>query len=264
MGDEMLSVFYSGDIFPSHGKISTRGVTSLKASFDEKSEFRLFKDYFGLIRLVQNVADLESAEPGFDSLYDFTYTKRSRVDSMGSDHSLTSSSSGGNPDIDLCIETSKVPAPSLAPGAPTRVSKRNVENSSEVANRNRKNRESKKKTGTQTFACFAEITGRARRYIQVMFWKMLKATQHVPFYGPIPVLSARRPAMNLIQSSTVRRTRVLQNSNNKTHQQRRQSAKLELGTLKCHNRTWVSFFFSSCEIYWETQATHLQGIRREG
>lgn len=140
----MLSVFYSGDIFPSHGKISTRGVTSLKASFDEKSEFRLFKDYFGLIRLVQNVADLESAEPGFDSLYDFTYTKRSRVDSMGSDHSLTSSSSGGNPDIDLCIETSKVPAPSLAPGAPTRVSKRNVENSSEVANRNRKNRESKK------------------------------------------------------------------------------------------------------------------------
>ena len=140
----MLSVFYSGDIFPSHGKISAREVASLKASFDEKSEFRLFRDYFGLIRLVQNVADLDSAEPTFDSLYDFTYTKRSRVDSVGSDHSLTSSSSGGNPDIELCIDSSKAPGPSLAPGAPTRVSKRNVENNSEVANRNRKNRESKK------------------------------------------------------------------------------------------------------------------------
>lgn len=140
----MLSVFYSGDIFPGHGKISAREVASLKASFDEKSEFRLFRDYFGLIRLVQNVADLDSAEPTFDSLYDFTYTKRSRVDSVGSDHSLTSSSSGGNPDIELCIDSSKAPGPSLAPGAPTRVSKRNVENNSEVANRNRKNRESKK------------------------------------------------------------------------------------------------------------------------
>ncbi|XP_015755666.1 PREDICTED: uncharacterized protein LOC107335194 [Acropora digitifera] len=145
MGDEMLSVFYSGDIFPSHTKmISAREVASLKVTFDEKSEFRLFRDYFGLIRLVQNASDLERAEPGFDSLYDFTYTKRSRVDSMGSDHSLTSSSSGGNSEIELCIEASKTPPPSLAPGAPTRVSKRNIENSSDVANRNRKNRESKK------------------------------------------------------------------------------------------------------------------------
>lgn len=141
----MLSVFYSGDIFSSHGKISAREVASFKATFDEKSEFRLFRDYFGLIRLVQN-AELEGTGPnGFDSLYDFTYTKRSRVDSVGSDHSLTSSSSGGNPDIELCIETSKAPGTSLAPGAPTRsVSKRNAENNSEVANRNRKNRESKK------------------------------------------------------------------------------------------------------------------------
>lgn len=147
MGDEMLSVFYSGDIFSGHGKITAREVASLKATFDEKSEFRLFRDYFGLIRLVQN-AELDGTGPnGFDSLYqDFTYTKRSRVDSVGSDHSLTSSSSGGNnADIELCIETSKAPGSSLAPGAPTRnVSKRNVENNSEVANRNRKNRESKK------------------------------------------------------------------------------------------------------------------------
>lgn len=148
MGDEMLSVFYSGDIFTGHGKISARQVANLKATFDDKSEFRLFRDYFGLIRLVQNAEELEgSAGPGtFDSLYDFTYTKRSRVDSVGSDHSLTSSSSGGNPDIELCgVETSKAPGTSLAPGAPTRnVSKRNSENNSEVANRNRKNRESKK------------------------------------------------------------------------------------------------------------------------
>ena len=143
----MLSVFYSGDIFSGHGKITAREVASLKATFDDKSEFRLFRDYFGLIRLVQN-AELDGTGPnGFDSLYqDFTYTKRSRVDSVGSDHSLTSSSSGGNnADIELCIETSKAPGSSLAPGAPTRnVSKRNVENNSEVANRNRKNRESKK------------------------------------------------------------------------------------------------------------------------
>ncbi|CAH3192299.1 unnamed protein product [Porites evermanni] len=145
MGDEMLSVFYSGDIFTRHGKISAREVANLTASFDEKSEFRLFRDYFGLIRLVQNAAELDNTEPGFDSLYDFTYTKRSRVDSVGSDHSLTSSSSGGNAEIELFVETpSKAPGTSLAPGAPTRVSKRNAENNSEVANRNRKNRESKK------------------------------------------------------------------------------------------------------------------------
>jgi len=141
----MLSVFYSGDIFTRHGKISAREVANLTASFDEKSEFRLFRDYFGLIRLVQNAAELDNTEPGFDSLYDFTYTKRSRVDSVGSDHSLTSSSSGGNAEIELFVETpSKAPGTSLAPGAPTRVSKRNAENNSEVANRNRKNRESKK------------------------------------------------------------------------------------------------------------------------
>ncbi|RMX38657.1 nanos homolog 1-like [Pocillopora verrucosa] len=145
MGDEMLSVFYSGDIFAGHGKISAREVANLKASFDEKSEFRLFRDYFGLIRLVQNAELNGKGTAGIDSLYDFTYTKRSRVDSVGSDHSLTSSGSGGNPDIELCIETSKAPGSSLAPGAPTRnVSKRNAENNSEVANRNRKNRESKK------------------------------------------------------------------------------------------------------------------------
>lgn len=140
----MLSVFYSGDIFTSHGKISAKDMANLTASFDEKSEFRLFRDYFGLIRLVQNAADLDNTDPGFDSLYDFTYTKRSRVDSVGSDHSLTSSSSGGSPEIELCVDTSKAPGPSLAPGAPARVSKRNAENNSEVANRNRKNRESKK------------------------------------------------------------------------------------------------------------------------
>ncbi|PFX28025.1 hypothetical protein AWC38_SpisGene7253 [Stylophora pistillata] len=142
MGDEMLSVFYSGDIFAGHSKISAREVANLTASFDEKSEFRLFRDYFGLIRLVQNAELNGKGNAGIDSLYDFTYTKRSRVDSVGSDHSLTSSGSGGNPDIELCIETSKAPGSSLAPGAPTRnVSKRNAENNSEVANRNRKNRE---------------------------------------------------------------------------------------------------------------------------
>lgn len=52
MGDEMLSVFYSGDIFFSYGKISIWGVMSLKVSFDEKSEFCFFKDYFGLIWFV--------------------------------------------------------------------------------------------------------------------------------------------------------------------------------------------------------------------
>ena len=142
----MLSDFYSGDIFAGHVKITANDVTNLETSLNEKSEFCLFRDYFGLIRLVQNAHFNGMRADGFDSLYDFTYTKRSRVDSVGSDHSLTSSGSGANPDIELCLETSKAPGRSLAPGAPTRVaaSKRNGDNGSEVSSRNRKNRESKK------------------------------------------------------------------------------------------------------------------------
>lgn len=143
MGDEMLSVFYTGDIFTSHGKLSSGTVTNIKASLDEKSEFRLFRDYFGLIHLVQNTRlcdGMASATFG-DVLYDFTYTRRARGDSVGSDRSYSSSSSNGNTEMDLNLEGLGYKAPGS--GAPPRALAKRSE-VGETGSRSRKNRENKK------------------------------------------------------------------------------------------------------------------------
>lgn len=145
MGDEMLSVFYSGDIFVGYGKISVWEVVNLKVSFDEKSEFCFFRDYFGFIRFVQNVELNGKGIVGIDSLYDFIYIKRFCVDSVGLDYFLMSLGFGGNLDIELCIEMLKVLGLFFVFGVLIRnVFKWNVENNSEVVNCNWKNCESKK------------------------------------------------------------------------------------------------------------------------
>lgn len=71
-----------------------------------------------------------------------------------------------------------------------------------------------RKIETQTFAFFAGITARAKRCIQVTFLKMPKGTQRARYSERTHVLCARRLGTNLTPSSTARRTKTLQNSNN--------------------------------------------------
>nr|AAW29070.1 Nanos 1 [Nematostella vectensis] len=145
MGDEMLSVFYHGDLYGgSGGKLSMGGVETFKDTLDDQDEFRLFRDYFGLIHLVQNRGVVEDEDSVVDQFFNFTY-KRTRMDSIGSDRdSVTSSgSSAGSAEFEFKMEPhfgSKAVGSSLLPGTRSLTKRTDID----TAARNRKNRENKK------------------------------------------------------------------------------------------------------------------------
>lgn len=138
----MLSVFYRGDLFGTNPKLSGGShITSLKPMWDEEGEFRLFRDYFGLIHLVKNTAICEEDKHNeIDNFYDFKFTQRARGDSIGSDRSFSSCSSADQ-EVNFDSFTAKAPGSSLAPGSPPGrpTAKRNT-GDNDTTTRNRKNR----------------------------------------------------------------------------------------------------------------------------
>ena len=138
----MLSVFYRGDLFGTNPKLSSSShITSLKPIWDEEGEFRLFRDYFGLIRLIKNTAICEEDKHNeINNFYDFKFTQRARGDSIGSDRSFSSCSSADQ-EVNFDSFTAKAPGSSLAPGSPPGrpTAKRNT-GDNDTTTRNRKNR----------------------------------------------------------------------------------------------------------------------------
>ncbi|XP_020906212.1 nanos homolog 1-like [Exaiptasia diaphana] len=150
MGDEMLSVFYNGEIFGPSGSLTESSIEALNNGWSDCTEFHLFRDYFGLIHLVQNTTlSDEEADEDYKKFYKFTYN-RTRGDSIGSDRDSISSSgsSGGCPDFDMKLSvpfTSKAVGSSIEPGSHSNRSLANLKRSDiDTAARNRKNRENKK------------------------------------------------------------------------------------------------------------------------
>lgn len=150
MGDEMLNVFYSGEIFGSTGSLADNTIEALNTGWSDCTEFHLFRDYFGLIHLVQNTtlcSDEESTD--YEKFYKFTYN-RTRGDSVGSDRDSISSSgsSSGCAEFDMKLNgafTSKAVGSSLTSGALSNRSLSGLKrNNIDTAARNRKNRENKK------------------------------------------------------------------------------------------------------------------------
>lgn len=145
MGDEMLSVFYNGDVFGSHSTLCERSIEALNSGWPDSTEFHLFRDYFGLIHLVQNTSMCDDDDEDYKKFYKYT---RSRGDSIGSDRDSISSSgsSGGCHDLDLKLNspfTSKAVGSSISPNS--NHSNRSLKRSDiDTAARNRKNRENKK------------------------------------------------------------------------------------------------------------------------
>lgn len=144
----MLNVFYSGDIFGSTGSLTDSTIKALNTGWSDCTEFHLFRDYFGLIHLVQNTAlcgDEEANEYG--KFYKFTYN-RTRGDSVGSDRDSISSSGSSSecPEFDVKLNgafSSKAVGSSLTLGANRSLSSLK-RTSIDTAARNRKNRENKK------------------------------------------------------------------------------------------------------------------------
>lgn len=139
----MLSVFYRGDLLGTNPKLAgSSHIASLKPMWDEEGEFRLFRDYFGLIHLVKNNAICEGDKNSeLDNFYDFQFKQRARGDSIGSDRSFSSCSSV---DQEMNFEnfTAKAPGSNLAPGSPPSrpTVKKNGSGESDVTTKNRKNR----------------------------------------------------------------------------------------------------------------------------
>lgn len=146
----MLSVFYNGDIFGSNGALNENSIEALKSGLADCTEFHLFRDYFGLIHLVQNTTLCDEEGNEFEKFFKFTYN-RSRGDSIGSDpDSISSSGSSGLSAeyAEMKLEnhfTSKAVGSSLALGTLSNRSLTNLKRTDiDTVARNRKNRENKK------------------------------------------------------------------------------------------------------------------------
>lgn len=145
----MLSVFYNGDIFGSNGSLSENSIEALNSGWTDCTEFHLFRDYFGLIHLVQNTALCDEEGNDYEKFYKFTYN-RTRGDSVGSDRDSVSSSgsSGGCPEYEMKLADgafTKAVGSSLVSSALSNRSLSSLKRTDiNTAARNRKNRENKK------------------------------------------------------------------------------------------------------------------------
>lgn len=115
MGDEMLSLFYDKEILN-----YTKAAEGKKISdYDKEAEFRLFRDYFGLIHLIQScqIKTQRQNQRGYEEMLGYSAPmERNRLDSIDSD--IWSDTSSGGRDLDTSLDSMPCLAasPSLAPG----------------------------------------------------------------------------------------------------------------------------------------------------
>lgn len=112
MGDQMLETLYTTEFM--FGAKHVAGED--KENIQIKNEFRVFRDYLGLINLVQpegfgHISDQTSmnspdgSEKTFDEVYSLKMLNRKRLDSIDSDKSENSLGSRGDGDISLIFES---------------------------------------------------------------------------------------------------------------------------------------------------------------
>ncbi|XP_046864618.1 uncharacterized protein LOC124459093 [Xenia sp. Carnegie-2017] len=115
MGDEMLTLFYDKEIIKYTKAAEGKNISE----YEREAEFRLFRDYFGLIHLVQNCEVGSHPQHSYGDMIGYA-TERSRLDSMDSD--VWSDTSSGGRDFDTLDGGSLQTSPSLAPGfTPARI-----------------------------------------------------------------------------------------------------------------------------------------------
>ena len=115
MGDEMLSVFYDKEILNYTRAAEGKNISE----YEKEAEFRLFRDYFGLIHLIQScqIARPRQKQRGYEEMLGYSTTmERNRLDSVDSD--IWSDTSSGGRDFDTSLDSISglAASPSLAPG----------------------------------------------------------------------------------------------------------------------------------------------------
>lgn len=119
MGDEMLTLFYDKEILNYTKAAKGKNISE----YEKEAEFRLFRDYFGLIHLIQSCEiGAEERQRGYGEMlgYHTSVAERDRLDSVDSD--IWSDTSSGGRDFDTSLDgvqpSSNIPhaSPSLAPG----------------------------------------------------------------------------------------------------------------------------------------------------
>lgn len=119
MGDEMLTLFYDKEILNYTKAAKEKNISE----YEKEAEFRLFRDYFGLIHLIQSCeVGAEERQRGYGEMlgYHTSVAERDRLDSVDSD--IWSDTSSGGRDFDTSLDgvqpSSNIPhaSPSLAPG----------------------------------------------------------------------------------------------------------------------------------------------------
>lgn len=116
MGDEMLTLFYDKEILKYTKAAEGKNISD----YDKEAEFRLFRDYFGLIHLIQSSEVGTRQQRGYGQMVGYSTTERNRLNSVDSD--VWSDTSSGGRDFDTSLDGVQpslgMPqtSPSLAPG----------------------------------------------------------------------------------------------------------------------------------------------------
>lgn len=115
MGDEMLTLFYDKEILNYTKAAEGKNISD----YEKEAEFRLFRDYFGLIHLIQSckIESPRQKQRGYEEMLGYsTAMERNRLDSVDSD--IWSDTSSGGRDLDTSLDSMPALAasPSLAPG----------------------------------------------------------------------------------------------------------------------------------------------------
>lgn len=111
----MLSLFYDKEILNYTKVAEGKNISEC----DKEAEFRLFRDYFGLIHLIKSceIGRARQKQRGYEEMLGYpTSLERNRLDSVDSD--IWSDTSSGGRDFDTSLDSipGLAASPSLAPG----------------------------------------------------------------------------------------------------------------------------------------------------